>query len=286
MDSPSRRSRYDLVSFANPPVAEVALSAQFAADTVDLEALGLFAHRVRPDLPVRQQQPVVARMVETFDTLPLPAEIEIRFDSPMTLPRTWFLSEDGVQLVQLQHDRLTLNWRELDQTVEYPRYEELRERFAALLATLDDCVREAGGTAAIDLCEVTYVNPVEHPGDESGHPDLSKLVNRLRARPRGAFLPDAEDTQLHARWRIPAEEIGITGRPTGRLYLAALPGLKPPKNTPIYMINLTGRVIPSSDDSAGALEALDVAHRWVVLGFTDVTTPQMHRLWGMKEASS
>lgn len=264
----------------------MALSAQFAVDTVDLEALGLFAHRVRPELPVRQQQPALPRMMEAFDTLPFLGGVEIRFDDPMTLPRAWFLSENGVELVQVQHDRLTLNWRELDHSVEYPRYAVLRERFSRLLSTLEECVGEAGKNAAIDLCEVTYVNPIEHPTGEDRHPDLAEIINRLRARPRDAFLPDAEDAQLQARWRIPAEEIGRKGPAAGRLYLAASPGLKPPKNAPIYMINLTGRVIPSSGASIDALEALDVAHKWVVLGFKDVTTRAMHRLWGMKELSA
>lgn len=280
-----RSSRYDLVSFTNPPVAEVALSVQFDADTVDLEALGLFAHRVRPELPVRQQQPMVPPMVENFDSAPVAAGFEIRFDVPMTLPNTWFLSEDGVQLVQVQHDRLTLNWRELEHPVPYPRYEALRARFQELLAMLKECVEEAGKQARINLCEVTYVNPIEHESHGGGHGDLAKIINRVRSRPRNAYLPEAEDAQLQARWRIPAEELGRSGRPAGRLYLAASPALRPPKNTPIYMINLTGRVIPSLDDPSGALDALDVAHKWVVLGFKDLTTPAMHRRWGMKEDS-
>lgn len=266
-------------------MAEVVLSVQFGADTVDLEALGLFAHRVRPELPVRQQQPMVPPMVENFDSPPVGAGFEIRFDVPMALPNTWFLSEDGVQLVQLQHDRLTLNWRELDHPVAYPRYEALRARFEGLLAMLEECVEEAGKKAGINLCEVTYVNPIEHANPGSGHADLAKIINRVRSRPRNAYLPEAEDAQLQARWRIPAEELGRSGLPAGRLYLAASPALRPPTNTPIYMINLTGRVIPSSDDPSTALDALDVAHKWVVLGFKDLTTPAMHRRWGIEEDS-
>lgn len=261
---------------------------QFGGDTVDLEALGLFAHRVRADLPVRQQQPIVPPMAEVFDQIPQPGTIEILFDAPMTLPRAWFLSKDGVQLVQVQHDRLTLNWREFDPSVTYPRYEALRARLSDLLTTLRECVGEAGKEVSINLCEVTYVNPIEHIGPrvDEGHVDLAKIINRVRPRPRGAFLPEAEDAQLQARWRIPAEELGRHGVPAGRLYLAASPGLKPPTNTPIYMINLTSRVIPSSGDPRSALNALDVGHKWVVLGFKDLTTPRMHRMWGMQEESS
>lgn len=255
---------------------------QFAADTIDLEVLGLFAHRIRGDLPKRQQQPVAPPMVESFDLVAHTQTIEIRLDAPATLPRTWFLSDDEVQLVQVQHDRLVLNWRELDRLdAEYPRYVELRERLTKLLDVLGESLTEATKTPVINMVEVTYVNPVEHANRSGGHADLAALVNRLRRRPREAFLQDAEDAQLQARWRIPGDELGREG-PIGRLHLAASPGLKPPKNTPIYLLNLTGRVIPSGGYVDSAMQALDVAHKWVVLGFKDLTTSRMHRAWGLE----
>jgi hypothetical protein len=222
-------------------------------------------------------------MSETFDQVFTPPSIEIHLEAPASLPRTWFASEDGVQLVQLQHDRLTLNWRELDREVSYPRYDALRARFSELLQHLVSALEDIGATPLVNLCEVTYVNPIEYGGG-NGHPDLAKIINRLRSRPKGAFLPEAEDAQLHARWRIPAEEVGREGLPpAGRLYLSATPGLKPPDNTPIYLANLTAHVMPNGDDPDSAMAALDVGHKWVVLGFKDLTTPQMHREWGLKE---
>jgi uncharacterized protein (TIGR04255 family) len=281
-----RSSKYDLVSFEHPPVAEVALSVQFPPDTVDVEALGLFGRAVRRELPVRQRQPIAPPMVETFDLVPLPQTIEIHLEGPTSLPRTWFLSEDGVQLVQLQHDRMTMNWRELDRDVDYPRYVKLRERFEEILRHLTDALDELGQPHPVNLCEVTYVNPVDDETPRTpaaGHPDLAKIINRLRTRPRDAFLPEAEDAQLQARWRIPAQELAREDPPGGRLYLSAAPGFKPPENAPIYLVNLTARVIPSHGDSANVLQALDVGHKWVVLGFKDLTTPRMHKRWGLKE---
>jgi len=285
-----RSSKYDLVSFEHPPVAEVAISVQFAPETVDVEVLGLFSSEVRKELPVRQRQPVSSPMVETFDRMPTSPSFEIRIDEPTSFPRTWFLSEDGTELVQLQHDRFSLNWRELDRGVEYPGYERLRDRFTQLLDRLAALLKEEVGTRpVINLCEVTYVNPVEpQTGARSDqHPDLAKIINRLRPRPKDAFLPEAEDAQLHARWRIPAQETDREGAPAaGRLYLAATPGLKPATGAPIYLVNLTARVFPSGDGADDALNALDVGHKWVVLGFKDLTTAPMHRRWGFKEKTT
>jgi uncharacterized protein (TIGR04255 family) len=287
-----RPSKYDLVSFGHPPVAEVALAVQFAPETIDIEAFGRFARGVRDDLPTRQRQSVAPPMEERFDRVPATPSIQIRLEAPTELPRTWFLSEDGVQLVQLQHDRLTLNWRETNEDVDYPRYGALRERFEELLKLLTDALDEIGQSHAINICEVTYVNPIEVPrtekledGRSPMHPDLAKIINRVRTRPRDAFLPEAEDAQLQARWRIPSAEVGGDHAPAGRLYLSAVPGLKPKGNVPIYLVNLTARLLTLHGDNKSAMEALDVAHKWVVLGFKDLTTPQMHRHWKLKERS-
>ncbi len=31
------------------------------------------------------------------------------------------------------------------------------------------------------------------------------------------------------------------------------------------------------------MQALDLGHKWVVLGFKDLTTSKMHRRWGLNE---
>lgn len=262
---------------------------QFPPDTVDMEVYGRFAREVRDELPVRRRQPIIPPMEETFDKPPVQRSIEIQLEGPTSLPRTLFESDNGVQLVQLQHDRLTLNWRGREPNMPYPRYKSLRKRFRVLLKRLTEALDEVGQQHPINLCEVTYVNPIEYPGGAasdgvgSTHPDLAKIINRLRPRPKGAFLPEAEDVQLQARWRIPADEGRGTGSPAGRLHLSVAPGLKPPENTPIYLVNLTARVMPKGVSADSAMRALDVGHEWVVLGFKDLTTTQMHQHWGLAQ---
>jgi uncharacterized protein (TIGR04255 family) len=192
-----------------------------------------------------------------------------------------------VELVQLQPHRLTLNWRRPDADAPYPRYELLRRRFRQHLKRLTDALDEAGQLHPINLSQVTYVNPIEYPGAGTiglAHPDLAKIINRLRPRPRDAFLPETEDAQIQTRWRIPAEAVGRrTGPPAGRLHLSVAPGLKPPGETPIYIANLTAHVMPRGGSVDRAMDALDVGHEWVVLGFKDLTTSEMHTHWGLRE---
>ena len=103
---PRRPSRFNLVDFERPPVVEVVLSVQFPPDTVDMEVYGRFAREVREELPVRRRQPIIPPMEETFDRPAVQRSIEIHLEGPASLPRTLFEGENGVQLVQLQHDRL------------------------------------------------------------------------------------------------------------------------------------------------------------------------------------
>jgi uncharacterized protein (TIGR04255 family) len=267
-------------------VGEVVLTVQFDRDLVDLDVLAAFTNVVREELPGMERQPVMPPVRESFDVPQMPPQFEITIDPSYSLPRTWFISSDGTQLVQLQPDRLSLNWRRLGDASRYPRFRNLRKDFRRYLATLQQCVSERSTMPIqVNMSEVTYVNPIEvsMPPQGGGHPPLSSILNRIRPRPRAAFLPHVEDAQFQTRWRIPGSEIGVDGRPAGRLYFTASPGLKPPDGVPIYVVTLTGRVLPAGESERAALDAMDVAHRWVVLGFKDLTTDKMHQQWGYTE---
>lgn len=293
-----RPSKHELVDFARPPVAEVILAAQFPPETIDLEVYGRFASEIRDDLPRRSRQSIVPRNEERFDQRPAQASFEIRLDAPTDLPRILFESESRAEVVQLQPHRLTLNWREAVPGTMYPRYPALRKRFKQLLTLLFRALDEVGQPHPVELSEVTYVNPIEYPGDDATdaigptHPDLASIINRFKTRPAAAFLPEAEDAHLQARWRIPDR----TGKPIGRLHLMIDPGLRPsrvkspltpdvapPDLTPIYVVHLTARVMPMGASADGVMKALDVGHEWVVLGFEDLTTSEMHEYWGRGE---
>jgi len=262
-------------------VVEVVLTVQFAAPAVDLEVLAAFRTAVKAELPRSEQQPLLAPLVERFDVAPRTPSFEIRFDTQAGLPRSWFLSEDQRQLVQLQPDRLSLNWRRMDDSDAYPRYATLRDTFTRHLEVLRGCIRDAGRPIpGINLVELVYVNAIEFPGSsaDDDHPDLARIINRFNPGKPAGFLGQPEDAQLEARWRIPGTSLGVE-RPAGRLYLSATPALKASEISPIYMVTMTGRVMPTEGNPEAAMEALDVAHEWVVLGFDDLTTPEMHRLW-------
>jgi hypothetical protein len=48
----------------------------------------------------------------------------------------------------------------------------------------------------------------------------------------------------------------------------------------VFAMNLTARGAPEGDGIDGVMKFLDRAHRTIVLAFTDLTTEEMHRVWG------
>lgn len=276
------------VDFGTPPVAEVALTVQFARPIADIAVLAAFVTRLAPEFPIQTLQPALSRMQEVFDRPQAIPSFEMRFDQMSALPRTW-LSGEGPYLVQIQPDRLVFNWRReaQPQGMEYPGYQTIRgefmRHFAALLE-IASATRHAE-PPGVDLCEAFYVNPIIVPEHQSRsvHPDLSEVLRLVSSAPQETFLGAPEDETLQTRWRIPGRlELD---RPAGRLYLSASPAIEPQTNLPIYLVNLTGHVLPSEETQEAALDALDLAHDWVVRGFEAITTDAMHTAWNHNPAA-
>lgn len=280
MPSSQTASPFDLVRFNRPPVTEVALTAQFSTPIVDLGTLGAFAAQIEKEFPTQEQRPPAEAIApEEFGQAPGPPPIRFEFrPEAVPLPRLWFISQDGERLVQLQADRLSVNWRSMSgDPAKYPRYTNLREVFERQLRTLSRLAKGRGKELRVSACEVLYVNPVTPLGktEPGTHPDLASVINRLRTPPKGAFLGKPEDSQWQARWRIPSTD---DAKPVGRLHVSANPALSDDQR-PLFVVQMNARITPSSPDAKGTMAALDVGHKWVVKGFEDITTNRMHKIW-------
>ena len=236
------------------------------------------------------------RFARTEDHPPLPPVIPESFaPSPFAIPlqligdfqgvRTWFLTNSGDRIVQVQPDRLVLNWRKLDDdSGSYPRYATLRPEFTELLTDLLDFARsEQLGPGTIHQAEVTFVNPIPVASVDGGG-EIGRLLEPWTGSYSDEFLPEAEDVAINLRYRVPHPD---TGAPIGRLYAQASRALRQKSATDspeaVYLLQLFARGAPLDSTREGALGFLDVAHDWVVRGFTSLTTASMHQLWGRRE---
>lgn len=266
----------DLPDFRKPPVAETVLSLQFEQISgLTSPHLGVLWAKFRRELPLIEEHPPLPLIVESFDP-PSPAHVEVTIEEKPPLPRVWFVNDSKIELIQIQSNRFIHNWRKIDGMEPYPHYEPIRKTFRGEVAILEEFLRDEGlGTLAVNQCEVTYVNHIEPSGVWDRHGQLEKVFSMWSRLANQSFLPDPEDAGLHTRFVIPDE----TGKPIGRLHAVVHPAWKKTDNSPILILNMTARGVPIGEGIEGAFGFFDVGRRWIVKGFADLTTPEMHRVW-------
>lgn len=269
--------------FERPPVAEVAL-AVFLERPLQLQSaqLGRLWELWRDQFPVTQDQPPMPPVpVETFPAAPM--VMPFQFIGSYPGPRVWFSSKGGDRLIQVQSDRLVLNWRRTKMDDEYPHYEKLRPSFVELLTTfLAHLEREGIGPVVFSQAEVNYINPIPYPA--LGTPaNISLLVAPWSGVFSDEYLPLPEDVRLQLRFPILNP---VDGNAVGRLYVecnsAFHKNVGETSQSEVYMLQLFSRGTPLGDGVDGAMAFLDLGHEYVVNGFVSLTTQEIKKVWGYK----
>jgi len=193
----------------------------------------------------------------------------------MPAGRCWFLSEDELQLIQVQPDRFVMNWRKLETDAVYPRYTSLRERFLRELEDFLDFIKdEELGEFHPLQCEVTYVNHIFQGSGWETRADLPKVLTVWSGDTSDDSLPPIEEARLHWQYRMEEGDA-----PVGRLHIQLQPAVRTLDRMPLLSLTLIGRGPPPPDGIPGVLAFADRAHEWIVRGFTSITTPLMHKIW-------
>ncbi len=264
-----------LPDFAQPPVDETALSFQFAPiPGFNVPHFGLYWASVRNEYPRFELQQPITNITEQFDpSVPFRRQLGIAF---LELPeiRCWFLDQSGNRLVQVQRDRLVHNWRKVTGTEKYPRYPTLRaslekewERFCEFLKD------EKLERPKINQCEVTYVNHIEYGKGWKGYGELDKVVAALATpKSKSKFLPDPERVSMQVTYRLEEN--------AGRLYVSFVPVIRGRDGKEVLQMTLTARGAPKSSSEEDVFGWLDLGRKWIVRGFADFTTAEMHDVWG------
>jgi uncharacterized protein (TIGR04255 family) len=262
----------DLPEFDNPPVVEVAVGVQLRPlFTMRGLALAPLRERWRPQYPRVEEQPAVPPVVEGG-----PQSItQVQFTvAPFATTRQLFLSESGNQLVQVQPDRMVVNWRSGEPPTEYPRYGHMREMFTNRYRDLAQFVADEGfGEIEVTQAELTYVNVLDvEPGQ------VGQIGRFLRGWSGvvGHHLGEPEQARVTLTFPI----TGI-GQPPVRLYVEVSPAQKPLGN-PVIFLTLTVRGNPGGRGLDESLKFMDEAHQHLVRSFAELTVEGMHEIWGRR----
>ena len=267
----------DLPDFRHPPLVETVLSLQFQPlQEFSLVHVGLLWHKFRHIFPLIEERTPLDAVRETFEgQSPRPEEVAV--DGKPPLPRVCFLNESKTELIQIQSDRFIHNWRKAGKvSTPYPRYERIRTNFRHEAWEFQEFLTdEKLGKVAIDQCEITYVNHIEPSEAWHSHGQIEGVLRTWAAQQR-SFLPESEDGSIQQRFVIRND----SSRPLGRLHVSLTPAWKEEDQSPIFVLTLTARGSPLDKGINGAFDFFDLGREWIVKGFLDLTTTDMHRAWG------
>jgi uncharacterized protein (TIGR04255 family) len=263
-----------LPRFRKPPVSEVAVGVQFPA-VLNPVHLGLYYQRIKTRFPKVQVHSPLLATFETFGASPI-MPVGIQMPTFSLQPRMWFMSVDEDLTIQLQSDRLILNWRGGAQRSAYPHFETVHAEFEKAFDELETLAAAEGVTGiAVNQCEVAYVNPL--PTESTGI---------LLSEPEKIFR--VWNDTLGVEWKQPLEDLSFTvryrlndedGNSFGRLTATVLSSSAAPQIAPGFRLDMTGRGIPRGTGREGVATFHDHAHRAIVRCFAALTTPEMHQLW-------
>jgi uncharacterized protein (TIGR04255 family) len=259
----------------------VALSVQFdPVPGFQIHHFGLLWSQYRTRFQKVETHPPLDRTIELFQREPI-VQPPIRFElmDPFSIPRVWFVSPAGNELVQVQRDRFVVNWRRVKSEDRYPRYRYVRELLQTQFNVFEEFVslNKLGGIAP-NQCEVTYVNQILPGSVWDKHSQVGRVLNVMTPEFNDETLPTPERFTFSAEYLM-----GTVESPIGRLHINFQPGFRASDRSPIFAMNMTARGKPMGDGFQGALRFIDQGHEDIVRGFRALTTPAMHQEWGVND---
>jgi uncharacterized protein (TIGR04255 family) len=253
--------REPLPSYKKPPIDEVVCGMQFQTpDKLRIPHIGLLWEKLRDEYPnIQHVQPIAT----------IQGAIPVDEQTGLPLHRIWFINESDDQLVQFQFDRIYFNWRRRQD--DYPRYEYVIQKFKEVIDTVENFFAsfQLGELKAVQY-ELTYIN---HIPKGKGWTTLEDLPNVFQdfhwCNITGRFLPAPTHLAWKTNFELPEKKGNLTVDMKEATHIT--------EKIPLFVFTL--RAIGGSENAATFREWFDTAHEWIVRGFTDLTTPAVHRIW-------
>ncbi len=265
-----------LPDYESPPVREVVCGVTFKKiEALKVPHIGLLWDEYRADYPECQDKPEIPLVWEEPDRTKQEAGLTILAEMP--LPRSWFVSKDETQLIQVQRDRFLFNWKKMSESDQYVRFEAVFTQFQDLYAKFCSFLEKNNFDAPeAKQFELTYVNhmPVSEEWKNLGDigslfPDLSWQASETR------FLPSPENLTCNLSFKLPDE--------SGRLHVVIKRALRTSDQKEIILLDLTARGFIEDESSDNMEDWFNMAHEWIVRGFSDLTSDSVQKEhWGRK----
>jgi uncharacterized protein (TIGR04255 family) len=262
-------------NFANPPIVEFILGAQFFPLTkLTAGHFGRFWDELGDDdwrdpadsLSIEDQ-------FELFDRPRWAAPIPQLRIEPIRIPGRFTLGhKDKGRLLQLQPTRFHLNWRKRENF--YPSYKKLIVEFEELFGRFSAFAERNGlGTLAVNQWELTYIDAFMKDGWNSPS-DWPRILPGLF----GPLFP-TEGLEIALEHRA-AEWSYEIGQKLGRLHIAAGPGRAGEDNREALLLQMTSRGPVGKEGVKTLRSGLDLGHEAAVGAFRRVVSQEEQGKWG------
>jgi len=253
-----------LPSYSKPPVNEVVCGMIFQIpENLRIPHIGLLWNKLRAEYPIIQHAVPIASSK---------GELLIDITTGLPIQRVWFISKTEDQLVQFQFDRFYFNWRR--KQGEYPRYPFVIQHFENVLKIAEDFFTEfeLGKLIPVEY-ELSYINQILQGEGWNTACDFSKIFSHFIWNPSSDhFLSDPESMAWKVKFPIKDD--------MGSMLVSLRQTTRADDKKPVLVMELKAKGISKSAENNDMRKWFDVAHEWIVRGFTDLTTHEAHKIWG------
>lgn len=259
-----------LPEYENPPLTEVICGVTFQSlDNLTATHLGIIWSLFQSEFPRVEEVAPLASPIELIEGQTLEGRMEFTDIPP--LPRQMFVSQDERNIIQVQKDRFLFNWRKFKLEDSYPRYDSVFDSFQKKLKTFQEFLSE-GDIKLVPLqYELIYINQIPECEIWKNVEEIEKIFPNLSFKFEDSLiLNEPENTNFRISFLLPDK--------LGRLHVNIKTGAtRRVDNKKLVILELTARGISDDKDLSKMERWFDIAHEWIVKGFTDLTSDKMQK---------
>lgn len=251
-----------LPKFHKPPVVEAFCGISFQElQNLHAPQLGKLWDGIRRTYPRIETQPPLMT--------PLPGGVPTVIFGGPTQFRTWFLTDDKTILVQIQRDRLIVNWRKQESSV-YPSFNVLSKHFTSVFAKFGRFINDLGLEALrFTGLEFGYVNVVPLAAPVSSTQDVTNIFPIFDLASKGSVLGSLSALNFQAQFDLLPEN--------GQLHVTIQSTQRPNDGAPVLRCDLVSRWQSPQIVESGVLPWLTAAHEITVKAFVSITSRQIQK---------
>lgn len=265
------------LDFEKPPVDEVVLSVLFQSlDSLLAPHLGQIWQEFKEDgfVGIEEQAPV-SPVVEEFPSRIHEPQLQV-LRAP-DLARIWFIHEDKSQILQVQRNRFTFNWRKTDPNQQYPGFSSICEKFEDFYNRFCQIIKDMKiGEVAPLQYELTYIDQLRQGDGWGSLNEIGKIYNLfIDFQQSNSFWLGAESLILRTSFTLSDLH--------GRLHLTISNRIKMPEESQTLQTDFTIRGFPENTNYT-MIEWFKLAREQIRKKFVSLFTENIQtQIWGRKE---